>query len=125
MARARIRRLDPIADAASNTLGYWADVIGGAGLVPGVAVNAHVPRAAPTSTFWIPRSTFPAAADLRRGAGAALFVLEGDRVAARTVRINAVEGVQVEIGSGLGAGDRVILAPAAELKAGDVVTVKL
>src|SRR5262249_35060296 len=68
VAQARIRRLDPIADAASNTRGYWADVIGKVDLIPGIAVNVHVPNMAPVSTFWVPRLAFAPSTDLRRGA---------------------------------------------------------
>lgn len=124
VARARIRRQDPIADAASNTLGYLADVLGREGLIPGVAVNVHVPNVAATSTFRVPRTAFTAGTDLRRGAASTLLVIEGDKCSARTVWVNAIEGNQVEIGSGLNLGDRVILAPPTHLKAGDVVTAK-
>jgi RND family efflux transporter MFP subunit len=123
VAQARIRRLDPIADAASNTRGYWADVIGKVNLIPGVAVNVHVPNTAPVSTFWVPRSVFAATSDLRSGA-ATLLVVEGDRCSARTVWVSTVEGSRVEIGSGLNSGDRVIVAPPADLRAGELVTAK-
>ena len=124
VARARVRSLDPTADAASNTLGYWADVVGGANLIPGAAVNVHVLRPNAGSTFWIPRSAFLAAADLRRDAAGTIFVLEENKCVARTVWVNAVEGSQVEISSGLTAGDRLILMPPAEPKAGDAVMAK-
>jgi HlyD family secretion protein len=124
VARARVRSLDPTADAASNTLGYWADVVSGSNLIPGVAVNVRIRRPAAGSIFWIPRTAFLAAADVRRAAAGTIFVLEENKCAARTVWVNAVEGSQVEISSGLIAGDRLILVPPADLKAGDVVTVK-
>ena len=124
VARARIRRQDPIADAASNTLGYLADVLGRERLIPGVAVNVHVPNIAATSSFRVPRTAFTAGTDLRRGAASALLVIDGDKCSARTVWVNAIEGNQVEIGSGLNAGDRVILAPPPYLKPGEVVTAK-
>ena len=44
IARARIRRVDSVADAASDTTGYLADLLGGPGLMPGMAVNVHLPR---------------------------------------------------------------------------------
>ncbi len=124
IAQARIRRLDPVADAASNTIGYWADVIGGSGLIPGMAVNVHLPRATSGNTFRISRNSFPATADLRNGAAATLFVVDADKCAARTVWITSVEGGNVVIGSGLSAGDRIILSPPADLKAGDAVTAR-
>lgn len=124
VAQARIRRLDPVADAASNTRGYWAELTGKVNLIPGLAVNVHVPNTAGSSTFWVPRAAFAAATDLRRGAACTLLVIEGDRCSARTVWVSTVEGDQVEIGSGLNDGDRVILAPPADLRAGDAVTAK-
>jgi HlyD family secretion protein len=124
VARARIRRLDPVADAASNTLGYLADVIGGAGLLPGLAVNVHIARSDAAVTVSIPQSAFPIGAESRGGMASTLFVIDGQQCALRTVWIKAVAGEQVEISSGLSAGERVILAPPAELKAGDPVQSK-
>jgi RND family efflux transporter MFP subunit len=122
VARARIRRTDPVADATSSTIGYLADVIASAnGLVPGLTVNVHVPRASAAASIWIPRAAFPAGSEPRTGATATLFVIEGDRCAARQVLINAASGDQVEVSSGLVAGERVILAPPAGLKLGDFV----
>jgi RND family efflux transporter MFP subunit len=124
IARARVRRIDPTADAASNTLGYLADVIGGAGLMPGMAVNVRLPRGHSVETHWIPRSAFSAVTDVRRGASPTLFVIEDDKCAARVVRVNAVEGEQVEVGPGLRTGDRVILSPPSGLKSDDAVRAK-
>ena len=124
IGRARVRRIDPVADAASNTLGYLADVIGGAGLMPGMAVNVRLPRGQAAETHWVPRMSFPAMTDLRPGTSGTLFVIEGDKCAARVVRVNAVEGEQVEVGPGLNTGDRVILSPPSGLKSDDAVRAK-
>ena len=123
IATARIRRIDPVADATSNTLGYLADITGGSGLMPGMAVNVHLPRAPDSLTFWVPRSAFPVRADLHDGALSTLFIVEGERVAARSVLVKAVEGDQIEIISGLTTNDRVILMPTAELKDGDLIEI--
>src|SRR5205085_4657020 len=122
IAQARIRRVDPVADATSSTFGYLADVIGGAGLKPGLSVNVHIPRATAATSIWLPRTVFPPDSEPRAGASATLFVVDGDRCAARDVWINSTAGDQVEISSGLAAGERVIIYPAA-LKAGDAVQV--
>jgi RND family efflux transporter MFP subunit len=124
VARARIRRLDPVADAASNTIGYLADVLDGVGLMPGLAVNVHVPRREAAATITLPLSAFPAGAELRNGAASTLFVIDGQRCAARTVWVKTVAGDQIELSAGLQAGERVIIAPPAELKAGDLVQAK-
>jgi RND family efflux transporter MFP subunit len=123
VASARVRRIQPEADAASNTFGYVADVIGGRGLVPGLAVNVRVPRSVSSPNLLVPQSAFPANSDLRRGTAATLFVVDGDRCAVRSVWVNSIDGDQIEIVSGLSAGDRVILSPPAQLKAGDFVAV--
>jgi len=123
VARARIRRIDPVADATSNALGYLADVLGSQRLLVGTAVNVHVPQAA-AATIWLPRVAFPPRTNPQPGTTNTVLVVDGNACAARAVAIHTVEGDQVEISSGLMPGDRVILAPAAELKAGDLIEVK-
>jgi RND family efflux transporter MFP subunit len=118
---ARIRRIDPIADATINTFGYLADVISGRGLMPGVAVNVHLPRPPDVDSFWIPRAAFQPTADLQNGSSMTLFVVEGDKASSRVVLVSGFEGDQVEVVSGLMKDDRVVLAPPAGLKDGDVV----
>lgn len=124
VARARIRRIDPVADAASNTLGYLADVTGGAGLIPGLTVNVHVPRTATRGVLWVPRAAFTTGEELRGGVARTVLIVEDGKCVERIVEVNAVDGDQVEISSGLNLGERVILAPPAGLKAGDAVMVK-
>lgn len=124
VASARVRRIQPVADAASNTYGYVADVIGGRGLTPGLAVTVRVPRSQSSPNVMVPRSAFPDGSNLRRGTATTLFIVEGDRSAVRTVWVNTIDGDQVEVVSGLNAGDRVILSPPPQLKAGDLLLVK-
>jgi RND family efflux transporter MFP subunit len=123
IARARIRRMDPVADATINTFGYLADVISGSGLMPGMAVNVHLPRAGDAVSFWIPRAAFPAGTDLRGSASATLFIATGTKADARLVLVNSIEGDQVEIVSGLSTNDSVILLPPAELKDQDPIEI--
>ncbi len=123
IARARIRRIDPIADPTSNTFGYVADIIGSAGLMPGLAVNVHLPRAPGGVSFWVPRAAFNAGADLHNGSSNMLFVIEGEKASSRTVVVAALEGDQVEVVAGLLKDDRVVLAPPAGLKDGDPIEV--
>jgi RND family efflux transporter MFP subunit len=124
IGHARIRRIDPVAEAASNTLGFLADVAGGPGLMPGMAINVHVPRRGAGTTVWIPQNAFPTGADVRKGAASTVFVAAGGKCVARAVWINSIDSEQVEIISGLAVGDKVILSPPAELKAGDLVAIK-
>jgi multidrug efflux pump subunit AcrA (membrane-fusion protein) len=92
--------------------------------MPGMAVNVRFTSSSVNTTIFIPQNAFRSASDLRRGAASTLFVVDGDRCVARSVWVNAVSDGQVEILSGLSAGDRVVLNPSSELKAGDLVTVK-
>jgi RND family efflux transporter MFP subunit len=125
IARARIRRVNPVADASSNTFGYLADVISGSGLMPGFAVNVHLPSSGAAISFWIPRAVFPAAADLRSNTSVTLFIADGTKAYARQVTVNSVEGDQVEIVSGLSINDNVILSPPAELKDQDLIEIDM
>lgn len=123
IARARIRRVNPVADATTNTFGYVAEVISGSGLMPGFAVNVHLPRTDASISFWIPRAVFPADADLRHNASVTLFITDGTRAYARLVKVNLIEGDQVDIMSGLSINDNVILSPPAELKDQDLIEI--
>jgi RND family efflux transporter MFP subunit len=123
IARAQIRRLDPMADASNNTVGYVAQLIGSTGLMPGLGVNVRVPRAAVGSAVYVPRTAFPAGANLHQGAVSSLLVVEGDVCADRIVAVSEVDGERVEVISGLNAGDEVIVAPPAHLKAGDRIEI--
>jgi RND family efflux transporter MFP subunit len=58
IAKARIRRRDPIADAISNTFGYVAEIVGPGNLMPGLTVYVHLPRAG-DGKFWLPLSRVP------------------------------------------------------------------
>jgi RND family efflux transporter MFP subunit len=121
IARARIRRANPVADATTNTFGYVADVINGSGLMPGLAVNVHLSRGDDAIRFWVPRAVFPAGTDLRSNSSVTLFVANGSKAEARIVVVNSIEGDQVEIVSGLSINDRVILSPPAGLKDQDSI----
>lgn len=123
IARARVRRLDPLADATRNTIGYVAEVTGGAALMPGLAVTVRVPRAVIGSALYVPRTAFPAGASLHEGAASTLLVVEGDVCAERQVVVSEVDGDRVEVISGLNLGDQVIIAPPAHLRGGDKIEI--
>jgi HlyD family secretion protein len=123
IARARVRRIDPVADATSNTFGYLADVVSGSGLMPGLAVNVHLSLAGAATSFWIPRAAFPSGTDLQSGASSTLFIVDGTQAGSRLVLVHAIEGDQVEINSGLSADDRIILSPPADLKDRDPIEI--
>ncbi len=56
-----------------------------------------------------PRLWIPAAAVRRDGGGPAVFLLRGDRVERRAVGLGLENGGEVEVTSGVGAGDRVVI----------------
>lgn len=124
LASAKVRRIDPIVDAASNTLTFVADLPHSGALIPGMAVNVRVSGTSGTVAYRIPRSAFLSTSDLRHGLATTVFVVEAGRCVVRSVWIDEVEGDLVEVGSGLKDGDRVILSPPAQLKAGEAVNVK-
>lgn len=124
IAKARIRRREPVADAISNTFGYVAEITGRVNLMPGLTVYVHLPRSDDAKTgFWLPVAAFPTGADLKQGVSSTVFVVSGEKASSRTVMVKALEGDQVEVESGLIENDRVVLAPPAHLKDGDRVTV--
>ncbi|PWT88752.1 MAG: hypothetical protein C5B55_12590 [Blastocatellia bacterium] len=124
IAKARIRRRDPVADPISDTFGYVAEILGSTKLTPGLTVYVHLPRSTDSKiSFWLPLNAFATGADLKKGASKPVFVVAGERVSSRVVVIQTIEGDQVEVESGLLKGDRVILAPPANLKDGDRIAV--
>jgi RND family efflux transporter MFP subunit len=125
VAQARIRRIDPVADAMSNTRGYVASVIGKTDLLVGAAVNVRLSPSSAAAPIWIPRAAFPAGSSIQQGSNNTLFVLGDGKCAARTVIVQSLEGDQAAISSGLTPGDRVILLPPASMKSGDAVVTAL
>ena len=122
IAKARIRRRDPIADAISNTFGYVAEIVGPANLTPGLTVYVHLSRPG-GGNFWLPLAAFPLGSELKNGASNTVFIVKGERVFSKGVVVKAIEGDQVEVESGLMKNDRVVLAPPVGLKDGDQIVV--
>ncbi|HSB27249.1 MAG TPA: efflux RND transporter periplasmic adaptor subunit [Pyrinomonadaceae bacterium] len=124
IAKARIRRRDPIADAVSNTFGYVAEILGPASFIPGETVYVHLPRSGDSNIrFWLPVAAFPPGVDLKNGVSSTVFVIKGNKVSTRVVMVKEIEGDQVEIESGLVKDEMVVLTPPAGLKDGDRVSV--
>ncbi len=122
VALARVRRVDPTADAQSNTLGLLADLIEPEGFLPGVAVNVHVPGVGLEADLWIPRAAFPPSPPLEASKLSRVLVVEGDRCSSRSVLLGEVRQREVAVRSGLVLGDRVIVQPPDSLRPGDSVT---
>jgi multidrug efflux pump subunit AcrA (membrane-fusion protein) len=71
-----------------------------------------------------PRLIIPRAATRRDEGRDVVFVLKDDRAERRAVRLGAVSGNELEVVSGLSAGERVIVEGPEELADGDPVSVK-
>jgi RND family efflux transporter MFP subunit len=123
VAKARVRRVDPIADATSNTFGYVAEIIGAQHVIPGMTVYVHLTPPTRGVSFWVPRAAFKTGANLQEGASSLLFVVKAERASCRNVVVKALEGDQVEVVGDLVKQDSVVLAPPPELKDGDRVEV--
>lgn len=124
IASARITRFDPVADATNNSIGVRAEVPPNAGLLIGANVNVRLAQASTAGVIWIPLTALPSRVIPPRHSTQQIFVTDGSQCATRTVSITEIEGDQVGISDGLQAGDRVILAPLAELKPGTPIILK-
>jgi membrane fusion protein (multidrug efflux system) len=124
IASARISRIAPVADATNYTFGYIADVIGGNGLMPGVAVNVNILPSGGASVVYVPLAAFPRGFELQANSTATLLIIENNRCVERTVTVQGTDGDQAIISNGLLGGDKVIIAAPPNLKTGDVVIVK-
>ena len=125
VATARLQRLAPVADAASNARSYFAILLGNTTLIPGTAVSVLRPHTNVISGYWIPRAAFAVSEDLQRGTSAVLLVVEDGKCTARTVWLGALASDQVEVRSGLMTGDQIVLTSSAGLKPGVRVTVNM
>lgn len=120
---ARVSRIAPFADATSYTFGYVADITG-ANLMPGTAVNVNILPANGQSFVYVPLAAFPRGFEATANSSAVLLIVENNRCVERNVTVQGTDGDQILISSGLLGGDKVIVAPPANLKTGDVVIVK-
>jgi RND family efflux transporter MFP subunit len=70
-----------------------------------------------------PTALVPKAAITQDGNGSFTFVVRGDRVERRAIRLGGIDGDRSEVLAGLQAGDRVVLSPPPGLNDGDAVIV--
>jgi hypothetical protein len=100
---ARVQVL-PAADLATHTVTLRADLAAGlAGAMPGQFARLWLPAASAAASPWV-----PAQAIVRRAEMTGLYVLDANgKPLLRQVRLGRSDGAQVEVLSGLGAGERV------------------
>jgi len=100
------------------------DELGDPRILPDMGVKVAFqaePQAQTDGTTARPRVRVPQRALRQEGAGSAIFVLRGDRVERRAVAVGGTAGDDVEILSGLRAGERVVLDPPPTLADGSRV----
>ncbi|MCL2346149.1 MAG: efflux RND transporter periplasmic adaptor subunit [Desulfobulbus sp.] len=110
---ARVQVL-PTVDPASMTRQVRADLPAGQGAAPGQFARLWLPVAASAEAagVWVPRATL-----VRRSEMTGVYVLDAQGVPLlRQVRLGPVRGDQVEIISGLAAGERVVTEPQTVLR---------
>jgi RND family efflux transporter MFP subunit len=71
-----------------------------------------------------PTALVPKTAITQDGSGSFTFVVRGDRVERRAIKVGGIDGDRIEVLAGLQAGDRVVLSPPPELNEGDAVIVQ-
>lgn len=101
----------PYADPATHTFRVRMNLENPEGdLFPGMLVKVNLP-VAERSALWIPASAL-----VQRGELRAVYILDDKNLPRlRQVRIGSREGEQLEVLSGLGEGERLVLSPAAAL----------
>ena len=100
----------PALDPATHTVPLRLDLPAGTAAAPGMFARAWLPGGAGEA----PRLWVPAQAVVRRAELTAVYVIGAEgRPLLRQVRLGAAGGAQVEVLSGLGAGERVALDPQA------------
>jgi len=109
----------PTVDAASLTREVRAELPAGTGAVPGLFARLLLAAAPlPSAAQGAQRLSVPLASVVRRAEMTGVYVLgAGDAPLLRQVRLGAVAGDQVEVLSGLDAGERVVTDPHAATRA--------
>lgn len=111
-----LSEISPVADPGSRTFPVKLDLPGEAGLRPGQFGRVAVPVAEAKLLL------VPTAAVLKRGQMELVFVVRDARARLRLVKTGKVLADQIEILSGLEAGDQVVTEQAAALTDGQPVT---
>ena len=116
--RARVTALSPAGDPATHRFELKADLPATEGLRSGLFARLALPG----GTGGEGAITVPAAAVFPRGGLTGVFVADGTTARLRWIAVGAPTGDRVEVRSGLEAGERVVLDPAA-LTDGDPIVV--
>lgn len=90
----------------------------------GVKVTFLRPAGAAEAPVTRPVTLVPKAAVVKVGDESYVFVVTGDAVERRAVRVGGTDGDRIEVVGGVRSGERVVVTPPAALKSGAKVTVK-
>ena len=117
-ATARVQVL-PTVDAATHTVQVRAELAKGLdGVAPGMFARLWLPLANTSATPTSQRVAVPLTAIVRRAEMTGVYVQsEGGKPLLRQVRLGRVEGGQVELLTGVSAGETVVLEPQAATRA--------
>lgn len=113
-----IGEIDPVADAATRTLLVKVDVPGGFGLQAGRFGRLLLVSGTREAIV------VAASAVVRRGQLEAVFVVDAGVARLRLIRTGREAGGQIEVVSGLGDGDQVVISELAQLTDGQPVEVR-
>lgn len=112
----RVAEIAPSADSLSRTLRVKLDLPATPGLMPGQFARLILPIGESSSV------RVPVSAVLRRGQLELVFVAADHKARLRLVKTGKLIGDEVEVLSGLDAGDAVVVSDAAQLTDGQAVT---
>ncbi len=120
----RVRQVVPTADRQKATVLVKVSILDrDPRILPEMGARV-VFRREPDRAGTAPRRVLvPGDAVVRSGAAAGVWVIDGDRVAMRTVVLGAARGADLEVRDGLTGGERVVLRPPARLRPGARVRV--
>jgi RND family efflux transporter MFP subunit len=108
---ARLARVDGMTDFATRSRTARLRPVGGERLEPGAFARVRFAGGASAGGGQVPALSVPATALVRRGALTGVFVAADGHARLRWLRVGHESGGAVEVLSGLGAEDRVILDP--------------
>jgi membrane fusion protein (multidrug efflux system) len=115
----RISQISPVVDTATGTVKVKIEAIQPPKMVrPGSFVSVNIIRETKGDAVLLPRE-----AVIRELRDAHVFVIDGDKAAKRVIELGIEEGVNVQVLSGVKAGEKVITAGQGGLKDGSPVKV--
>jgi len=118
--KAKVAMISPTADAKTRTFQVKVRPEGGEGkLRPGMFAQVKIVVAEKERAMLVPKE-----AVVSRGGEASVFVVNGDSVQMRQIKVGLVQEGSVEVLEGLQAGEEVVVAGQNELRDGDKVEKK-